>query len=159
MLREGNMAVDAADILNKLKALRTKLPAKLPDGLNQLEKDYPAFLKKADFFVVVLKRFAEDAPDSKDLAEFKAKQDALAKLQTEIAKLKTKINNAAKEQASDQQDVIQVLRDVLKMNDDMQDELKGNKDKAAIDLGKAVYNFSLEVEMATGLKAAEPISD
>jgi hypothetical protein len=150
------MSTDAPAMLAKLKTLRSKLPATAPQ---YLQKDYAAFLKKADFFMTVTKRFADDGPSAKDLADFKARQQDLAKLKEQIAKLKDQINSAVKEQQSDLNDLHQVERDVLKMQNDLQDTLKGKKAKEETDLSKALSNFGVAAEEAGGLEAATAVAD
>jgi hypothetical protein len=150
------MALDAKTLQDKLKGLKSKLPAKAPEDV---QKDYADFLKKADFFMTVLNRFATDGPSAKDLTDFNSKKQDLAKLKDELAKLKDKINDAVKEQQSDKNDVIQVLREVLGKNSDIQDDLKNKKDKEATDLARAMFNFAQGVQQASGLEAAAQVTE
>jgi hypothetical protein len=150
------MPTDGPAMVTKLKGLRNKLPAKAPQ---YLQTDYANFLKKADFFMTVVQRFAADGPTAKDLADFKTKQQDLAKVKDQIAKLKEQINSAVKEQQSDLKDLHQVEREVLKMQNDLQDTLKGKKAKEETDLSNAISKFGIAAEEAGGLTAADTVAD
>lgn len=141
------MSTDVVALLGKLKGLRGKLPAKAPAAL---QKDYSDFVKKADFYLTVLKRFADDGPAAKDLTEFNTKKQ-------EVAKLKDKINAAVKEQKSDQRDVDQVLHDVMEMDAQLQKKLDGKKEAA--DLSKAIQNFAATAAQAGVPETASSVTD
>lgn len=139
------MSTDVAALLAKLKGLHGKFPAKAPADF---QKDYGDFVKKADFYLVVLKRFADDGPAAKELADFNS-------LKQELVKLKDKINASVKEQKNDQKDVDAVLHDVMTMNQQLQKKLDGKKEAA--DLAKAVQNFAAAAAQAGVPKSASAV--
>jgi DNA repair exonuclease SbcCD ATPase subunit len=130
------MSTDVVALMGKLKALRGKLPPKGPAGF---EQDYSGFVKKADFYLTELKQFSDDGPTPKDLTEFPAKKQ-------ELAKLKDKINAAIKEQEKDRKSIDLTLREIMGMYDQLQKKLDGKKDAAA--LSKAIQNFTAAAAQA-----------
>jgi hypothetical protein len=142
---DRRMSTDVAALLAKLKGLNGKFPSKAPA---EFQKDYADFVKKADFYLVVLKRFADDGPSAKELADYSSQKQALAKL-------KDQINASVKEQKNDQKDVDGVLHDVMSMNQQLQKKLDGKKEAA--DLAKAVQAFSAAAAQAGVPESSSPV--
>jgi len=139
------MSTDVAALLAKLKGLNGKLPSKAPA---EFQKDYADFVKKADFYLVVLKRFADDGPTAKELADYSSQKQ-------QLAKLKDTINASVKEQKNDQKDVDAVLHDVMSMNQQIQKKLDGKKEVA--DLAKALQAFAAAAAQAGVPESASPV--
>jgi hypothetical protein len=139
------MSTDVAALMNKLKGLHAKFPPKVPADF---QKDVSAFSKKADFYMVLLKRFVEDTPTAKQLTDYSNQKQALAKL-------KDTINSGIKEQKSDQQAVDSALHEMMTMNLQLQKKLDGNKETA--DLAKALQNFAAAAAQAGVPESTPPV--
>ena len=146
------MSTDVAALITKLKALEGKFPAKVPADV---KKDTDAFEKKAEFYLVVLKRFAEDGPSPKALADYSAQKQQLAKLTQDLAKLKDSINGSIKEQKGDQDAVNTVLHDLMTMHQQLQKKLDGNK--GAADAAKALGAFAAAAAQAGVPESTPPV--
>jgi hypothetical protein len=148
-MREGNrMATDAGTANDKLKALRGKLPKTVQP---YLQKDYSGFTLRVDALMDDLKKLDDGGQSAKDRADYATKKQ-------DLAKLKDKINDAAKKQKALVSSLQGKAPDINKAATVLINILKDKKAKDEVELLKAVMGFAQGAQQQTGnLEAPDPV--
>jgi len=144
------MPTDAKAVQTKLKPLRDKLPKTAPQ---YLQRDYATFTAKADALISALGNAGGDAKAAKDRQDYDKKKK-------ELAELKTKINDAVKQQQGELKSVHDAIPDLNKAASTLINVLKDKKDKAEVDLKNAIMSFAQKAQAETNtIEDAAPLDD